>query len=542
MVSPPPAGSGAQGGFATSALVRGLWLGGPLAAAAVALALAWKTLMPGVGIWDTAEFQAVPPVLGTLHPTGFPAYTILGWLGSVALQPFGAPAYRMNILSALYVTGAVALTVVLVRQLTGRLAIAIAAGLLLFLTPIAWGIATHADAHALHLLLLAIVFVLLVGWESRVQAAGSARPETDRWLVAAAAAYGLAMANHTLALLAAPGIALFVHAVEPGIFHRRGIVTRCVAAGVGVAALLYLELPLRAGPFRAPIVYGHPETLGGFVYVVFGQQFRGEMVSALRELGPRLGSFVAFAAGELGVLVALVPLGGVAVAIRRWPYALLTIPTFVSTCLFATLYDNAEISRYYLGPLLIAVTWLAILADGLVLLAGRLASPLWSGRPSRAPDRGSAARAPLSFALLAVEVVVAAALVAPAVLAADRTRLAVDESHDNAAQRWLDSTLTLLKPNAVVISWWSFSTPLWYARDVEGRRTDITIVDDRTRLDQDLGDVPHVIDMYLGQRPVYLIRLPAESNALAATYQLEPVPEVTGSGLVQVIGRRPFAP
>ena len=37
--------------------------------------------MPGVGFWDTAEFQAVPPLLGTLHPTGFPAYAILGWLG-----------------------------------------------------------------------------------------------------------------------------------------------------------------------------------------------------------------------------------------------------------------------------------------------------------------------------------------------------------------------------------------------------------------------------------------------------------------------------
>ena len=539
MVSPPPAGSGARGGIATSTLVRGLWLGGPLGAGAVAMALAWRTLMPGVGVWDTAEFQAVPPVLGTLHPTGFPAYTILGWLGSVALQPFGSPAYRMNILSALYVAGAVAFTVVLVRQLTARLAIAIAAGLLLFLTPIAWKIATHADAHALHLLLLAVVFVLLVGWESRVRAAGGPRRETDRWLVAAAAAYGLAMANHTLALLAAPGIALFVHAVEPGIFRRRAIVGRCVAAGLGVAALLYLELPLRAGPFRAPLVYGHPETLGGFVYVVFGQQFRGEMVSALRELGPRLGDFVDFAAGQLGVLAALVPFAGVAVAIRRWPYALLTIPTLVSTCLFATLYDNAEISRYYLVPLLITVTWLAILADELVLPVGRLASRLRSGTA----DRATLVRPPRpSLALLAVEVVVAAALVAPAVLAAPNTRLAVDESHDTAAQRWLDATLAVLKPNAVVISWWSFSTPLWYARDVEGRRTDITIIDDRTRLDQDLGDVPHVIDLYLGQRPVYLIRMPPELNVLAATYQFEPLPEAISSGLVQVIGRRPDAP
>ena len=88
-----------------------------------------------------------------------------------------------------------------------------------------------------------------------------------------------------MALLAAPGIGLFVLAVEPEIFSRRGLIGRCIAVGVGVAALLYLELPLRAGPFRAPIVYGHPETLIGFAYVVFGTQFSGDLASPIGSLG-----------------------------------------------------------------------------------------------------------------------------------------------------------------------------------------------------------------------------------------------------------------
>ena len=50
------------------------------------------------------------------------------------------------------------------------------------------------------------------------------------------------------------------------------------------------------------------------------------------------------------------------------------------------------------------------------------------------------------------------------------------------------------------------STPLWYAQRVEGRRPDIAIVDDRTRLDEDLGDVADVIDANLPTRPVYVIR------------------------------------
>ena len=73
---------------------------------------------PGVEFWDTGELQAVAPLLGTAHPTGFPTYVILGWLASVVLQPFGEPAFRMNLFSALCVAVAAGVTVDLVRALT----------------------------------------------------------------------------------------------------------------------------------------------------------------------------------------------------------------------------------------------------------------------------------------------------------------------------------------------------------------------------------------------------------------------------------------
>lgn len=518
----------------TSDIVSAIGLAGPPAVAVIAFALAWSTLMPGVGYWDTAEFQAVPPLLGTLHPTGFPAYTILGWLGSVLLQPFGGPAYRMNLLSAVYVAGAAAVTTVLVRQLTGRVVIAVAAGLTLFLSPIAWRIATHADAHALHVLLLGIVFALLLGWESRARDEDGPRAGADRWLIAAAAAYGVAVANHTLAVLAAPGIGLFVLAVEPGIFGHRGLVARCIGAGVGVAALLYLELPLRAGLFRAPIVYGHPETLAGFAYVVFGQQFGGGIGAPVRELGPRLGDLADFASTQLGLLAAFVPVAALSVVARRWRYALLTAPTLVITCSFAVLYDNAEITRYYLGPLLIVVTWLAVLADGAIAVI--------TSAVTRIRERTRGLGDPPLVALVILEVALAGAFVAPAGTAAGTTRRVVDESRDIGAEQWVDRAFAELPPDAVVISWWSFSTPLWYGRDVEGRRPDLTIIDDRTILDENLGAVPDAIDKFLGTRPVYVIRLPADMNTLAQRYELLPLPDLYPADIARVVGRRVLTP
>src|SRR5919206_1454268 len=130
--------------------VRAARVAAPLAVAAVAFVLARSTMLPGLGFWDTGEFQTVGPVLGTAHPTGFPAYVILGWLASVLFQPFGDPALRMNILSAVLIAATAGLIVVLVRLLTGWTAIGVAAGMGFLSAPIAWRIASRADPHALH--------------------------------------------------------------------------------------------------------------------------------------------------------------------------------------------------------------------------------------------------------------------------------------------------------------------------------------------------------------------------------------------------------
>ena len=94
-----------------------------------------------------------------------------------------------------------------------------------------------------------------------------------------------------------------------------------------------------------------------------------------------------------------------------------------------------------------------------------------------------------------------------------------------------------MEPNAVIVSWWSYSTPLWYVQRVEGRRPDITIIDDRTRLDENLGGLTDAIDANLGVRPVYVIRLDRREVALLAQrYDLDYIDGVDASALTRVIG------
>ena len=92
-------------------------------------------------------------------------FVILGWLASLVLTPFGEPAFRMNLFAGLTVATAAGLTVALVRQLTRQTASAVATGLGLAASPLAWRVGTHAEPHALHLAFVGALLVLLVGWD-----------------------------------------------------------------------------------------------------------------------------------------------------------------------------------------------------------------------------------------------------------------------------------------------------------------------------------------------------------------------------------------
>jgi hypothetical protein len=551
----------------------------PAAAAALTLLFVVPTLAPGISSWDTAEFQTVGPVLGTAHPTGYPAYVILGWLASIVLQPFGDPAFRMNLLQAVLAALAVAGTVALVQLLTGRRLIALAVGLVLACTQLFWRLSTHADPHMFHVALVAILFAVLVVWDQRRR---SANPDTvkraDRWLVAAAVIFGVAVANHSLALLLPPAIGLYVLACDPRIIFRWRTIVACLAALAFTITVLFLELPIRAA-MHAPLVYGHPDTLSGFQYVVLAEQFRGSLSDPLGDLGTKMGHVMDLMTGWIGPLAVLAAIGLITSLVRRPRYILLSGLSLAASCVFAASYANADIERYYLVPLLVVLTWAALGAADVITLAawsvnevrerflgvstaaGATADPTaeaTADEPATASDAPSKVRPRgdgwTPWLVLAGEFVVAAALVFPVVgIVPQRQGLesalnpgGVSEANKNGDSVWLRAVLAPadqggLPKNSVIVSWWSTSTTLWYGQKVLGMRPDIYIVDDRTRLDDNLGEVQDVFNKFLGNRPVFTIRLSGGvdgMDALNTEFNIEPYSLGDGSTISHVVGRK----
>ena len=515
----------------------------PLGVGLVALIAARSAMLPGLAFWDTGEFQAVAPLLGTAHPTGYPTYVILGWIANAVLAPFGEPAFRMNLFAGLSVAVAAAVTTDLARTLTRSTPLGMLAGLGLALTPEVWAIGTRAEAHALHLAFVAILLRLLVGWEEAHgrearggelgagPAASGGRP-ADRWLVAATVVFALSVGNHSLTLLLALPIGLYVLAVQPGILRRPRLILTCLAVLVGTLVAVFLELPLRAGPFRAPLVYGRPETWDGFWYIVLAQQFQGSLLDPFGDLAAKTAMLATRAVAQFGILAALIPAGLVTAAIIRPRYALLTGSAVALTLFFNASYVNADIGRYDLGPILIAWTWIAILGRALIdaVLGPAGVDPLHDTLEPSSRRRGLGPATALATLALVV-------LLVPTALAVPTRHAAVDAREETEAQQWVDQALAAMAPDAVVVSWWSYSTPLWYAQRVEGRRPDIRIVDDRTRLDEDLGDYDDVIDANLPTHPVYVIRDdPREIEAIGQRYRIAPVLGPTARYLVRVLG------
>jgi Protein of unknown function (DUF2723) len=536
---------------------RRLALAAPFLVAALVIANAWSGLMPGVGFWDTGEFQTVLPIMGTAHPTGYPTYVLLGFVGNILLAPIGEPSFRVTVLSLIAVAVAAGATVELVRRLTGSTIVGVAIGLGLATTPVVWLNATRADPHPIHLAFVALLLLVLAWWEQGQRelrerdaavagteqaaepAAASAAPSrrrVDRRLILAAVLFGLAAGNHSLTLLLIPPIGLYVLAVEPGIWRRPRFVLTCAAVVVATVVLVFLELPIRGGLLPAPIIYGRPATWDGFWYIALAEQFRGSLGDPFADLATKFDHLVTFANAQFGLLALAIPPAFIVAARRAPRFTLLTGLALVITVLFNQAYANADIERYYLGPVLWVWLWIGILAAELADAATYAVAALAGRRASAAPV--GAGTPAIRGASVVAAVLVGVIVLVPTLAGLGARRHAADRSGDTGAQAWLNEALPVVAQGAVLVSWWSTSTPLWYAQKVEGLRPDIDIIDDRTMLDLDLGRAPDVINRYLGTRPVYVIRLAGgDTDELTSQFDMTVVASGGNTAVWKVNGR-----
>ena len=503
----------------------------------VAFGIYLRTMMPSVGFWDTGEAQTVPATLSIFHPTGFPTYTMLGWLW-VHLVPVGEVAWRMNLLSAVCVALAAGLVTLIAGHLVrepSRSVAAVAAGIggaAFAFASEPWENSSRADVHAITVFFVALVVWLLFAWGA-AERAGARR--AGGWLIGAAFAFGLGMGVHPLVGLTAFGIAAWLLVVHGHLWRRWRLVLACAAVlalGIGSYAFIWIRANIDPAP---PLFYAHPDTWERFRYLVFAEQFKSlfhDFRDPLAELSSKwVDAERVLSAQFIGPGWLLVAGGAAVLAVRRPGVLAFLGLVVVANVLYSMNFRDGDIDRYYMTTVVATAPLLAV-AVGAIATAGARAvgeMGLRNAMPRRVRRRVTA---------VVGGTVLAASMLLPAV-GLVTGYASHDQSTNREADQWVASVYEQLPPNAVIISWWSYSTPLWYHRWIDGARPDVTIIDERNILDDGYRTMRNAIASFYGERPVYVVPPDWEWRRLDRDWEYRNVSTYRGyTDLLLIEGRR----
>lgn len=384
------------------------------------LCFATRTLQGG----DVAEFALLAVSGGVAHPPGYPLWTLLARMAGAL--PFGTPAWRAAIPSAIAGAAAVGVVYGIGLRLTQKVAPSLAAALAFAVAPLAWKMAGVPEVFSL-LAVFAAGAVL-----AAMRAHDAIQKDAVRWAHVLGWVAGLGMANHHTLILCAP---VFAWGLANATWRMRPIgALLAFAAGVAFGLLPYALLPAFAATAGEDgFIWGDPRSLRGVVDHVLRREYGTFRLSvAVTDLRPieHGSAFLVTLPSQLFWVYLLVAAGGIVVLWRGRAHRGLVIALLASVLLSGVLFPalfnlpsspiaDAVAERFLLLPLVMVAPFLA---PGLAL-ATRGLSP-------------SVARAlpflPLPFATL---------------VALPHARWSADPT----VERYLSAAVGQMEPGAVVV-------------------------------------------------------------------------------------------
>lgn len=305
---------------------------------------------------DVGETQIVVNTWGTLHPTGYPLYVMVG-NGLVSLLRVGgiSAATAPALVSMLW--GFLALIVIysLLTSLTQHSNLALAVTLLFGLTRFVWVHQVVAEIYSMALLLIALLYWIAF-W-----------PNLRHRITLLALVGGIGLAHHRgIMFMIIPLIAAVWDEIWPLAKRKPWLLIGWLLVGV-VGFLPYLYLPLRAS---APWAYGDPDTWQGFKYQFLGSEasYLGGWPDSLEQFRANWERFTRLLVDEVSLPGFVIGLVGLSYGLlqARYRRGVATIGTSAALAyIFSTL-------LYYdiLATLVLMIT--LALALGWVLVASAL--------------------------------------------------------------------------------------------------------------------------------------------------------------------------
>lgn len=447
------------------------------------------TLAPSVIQIDTGELAAVQATLGIAHPTGYPLYTIVGYLFSKIPLPFTV-IYQLNLLAALYCAAAVSIFTYTSRLALDNLQLfsyeskktelkknkkdkkqkaslkqsalvrtdfsestkifgAVFAGLALAFSKTFWFQSTSVEVYSFHLLLICLIILSLIkAFIKRDELSDNIKSKSWIWFTFFLA---LGFTNHMTTLLILPGVAYLY-------FNRWGFNQKSFLR-IGMMLLIFLPIlilvysyfPIRAS--QQPLLnWGNPIDLERIFRHISGFQYQVWLFTSTEVAKKQFDYFINNITSEFSISILAVVFGLIVTFIKAKKLFIFLIISFIFTVLYSINYDINDIDAYFLLAYLSMAFFAAL---GFVKIIDELSN----NKKARI-----------------ITIILSVALI---IFQAYTNFKEVDQSETYIYEDYTKALMNSVEKNSIVFSyqWDFFLSASYYYQLVEDFRRDIAIVD-----------------------------------------------------------------
>lgn len=408
-------------------------------------------MLPTVGYWDTGEFQTIPYTFDIAHPTGYPTYILLGKIFTLII-PFGSIAWRLNLFSVTLSILTLLFFYLTIRIITNNKIIGLISLPILGSVPIYWGLSLQAEVHIMHIFFTSIQIYLM----SLI-----IQKKSVSYLYLLILISAISLGNHLLTIFSLPSVFLsFLYLLIRNRKKLRVLNTIVVSFClffIGIS--IYLILPIIA--YRKPSLTFNYQlvTFSDFRNHVLGNNFQGHMNHWTKgNFDKTIVYFYDFLTENLSFfIIALGYIGTILGLIKKKLISILIILLTLLSLYFSLRYQNGFLERYFLTTIYSILLFFSIFIDFVNKIISNLLSKL---------------KINIKNYFLLIILLVNNILTLDLIIANYNKN---DKSQDYSAYKYAEEKLSYLPPNSTLVSWWSYSTPMWYLQKVEKKYNNINI-------------------------------------------------------------------
>ena len=339
------------------------------------------TSAPSVVQIDSGELAAVQATLGIAHPTGYPLFTMIGYLFSLIPLPM-TKIFQLNILAAIYCSAAIGVFTYTIKFCLDNLSsfkkkqpvrkesskkekkkskdknektekpaeipenlkllTAVLGGLILAFSRTFWFQSTSVEVYSLHLTLITLIILFLL----KAYVSSLENDKLINWLVFSFF-LALGFTNHLTTILILPGVAYLYfsrYGFNSKSFKRLAIM---ILFFIPILVLIYSYLPIRAS--QNPLLdWGNPVDWERIYRHVTGKQYQVWLFTSFDSAGKQLNHFFTILPEEFYAGLALAFIGLFVSFFKARKLFLFMLITFLFAVLYSINYDIHDIDSYFL--------------------------------------------------------------------------------------------------------------------------------------------------------------------------------------------------